>query len=136
ARDNLVRRTLTAAGISEAVTFGFIEQKAAEAFGRGNAEGSAGGSIALANPLSAKFAVLRSSLLPGLVDSVAHNRRRGIRDVRLFEIGARFDRAAGETRGVGLACTGAPLPEHWSGGGRPFDFFDIKGHVEQLCAVL
>ena len=44
----------------------------------------------LANPLSENFAVLRPSLLPGLVDAVAHNRRHGPRDVRLFEIGSRF----------------------------------------------
>ena len=46
--------------------------------------------VGVANPLSAKFDTLRPSLLPGLVDAVAHNRRHGRRDVALFEIGARF----------------------------------------------
>ena len=46
--------------------------------------------IAVANPLSAKFEILRPSLIPGLLESVAHNRRHGRRDVSLFEIGARF----------------------------------------------
>ena len=48
---------------------------------------------AIANPLSEKFAVLRPSLLPGLIDSCAHNRRRGRKDVRLFETGSRFTSA-------------------------------------------
>ena len=96
-----MRRVLTAAGLSEAVTFGFIEAKAAAPFRRRR-----GRLVAVANPLSAKFAVLRPSLLPGLVDAVAHNRRHGRRDVRLFEIGARFARAAARRAASAIAWTG------------------------------
>jgi phenylalanyl-tRNA synthetase beta chain len=152
ARDQLVRRALTAAGFSEAVTFGFIEAKAAELFVPGNdgtqspqrpqstsgAPGRADASdrlVRIANPLSAKFDTLRLSLLPGLVDAVAHNRRHGRRDVRLFEIGTRFA-PQGETRAVAFAWTGGGTGEHWSGGARDVDFFDIKGVAEHLCDVL
>ena len=112
------------------MTFGFIEAKAAEPF-------VAAGQppIAVANPLSAKFDTLRPSLLPGLVDAVAHNRRHGRRDVRLFEIGTRFT-ADGETRGVAFAWTGNATDDHWSGGRREVDFFDVKGVAEALCGVL
>ena len=130
-RDQLVRRVLTAAGLSEAVTFGFIEAKAAEAF----ASAGASPAVGIANPLSAKFDTLRPSLVPGLVDAVAHNRRHGRDDVGLFEIGMRFS-SEGETRAVGLARTGSATPTHWSGGSRDVDFFDLKGDVELLCAAL
>jgi len=113
------------------VTFGFIEAKAAEPF----AAATAAPIVAVANPLSAKFDTLRPSLIPGLVDAVAHNRRHGRRDVRLFEIGNRFN-AEGETRGVAVAWTGDASGVHWSGGARDVDFFDVKGVVEQLCQVL
>jgi phenylalanyl-tRNA synthetase beta chain len=126
-RDQLVRRILSAAGLSEAVTFGFLEAKAVEAF--------SAAPVAVANPLSAKFDTLRPSLLPGLIDAVAHNRRHGRRDVGLFEIGARF-LPDGETRGVGLAWTGNAAFDHWSGGSRAVDFFDAKGLVQQLCDAL
>jgi phenylalanyl-tRNA synthetase beta chain len=129
ARDRLVRRTLTGAGFSEAITFGFIEAKAAELFA------AADHLVRIANPLSAKFDTLRLSLLPGLVDAVAHNRRHGRRDVRLFEIGTRFA-PQGETRAVAFAWTGGGSGEHWSGGARDVDFFDIKGVAEHLCDVL
>jgi phenylalanyl-tRNA synthetase beta chain len=131
-RDQLVRRVLAGAGCSEAVTFGFIEAGAAEPF---LSPVTASEMIAIANPLSAKFDTLRPSLLPGLVDAVAYNRRHGRRDVRLFEIGTRFGRH-GETRGVALAWTGAGGSDHWSGGGREVDFFDVKGVAEQLTATL
>jgi phenylalanyl-tRNA synthetase beta chain len=130
-RDRLVRRALTAAGLTEAITFGFLEAKAAAAFAMAGADQP----IALANPLSAKFDTLRASLIPGLVDAVAHNRRHGREDVGLFEIGTRFS-AGGETRAVGVAWTGSTTPVHWSGGARHVDFFDVKGVVERLCDAL
>jgi phenylalanyl-tRNA synthetase beta chain len=92
--------------------------------------------VPLAYPLSEKFAVLRPSLLPGLVDAVGHNRRHERRDVRLFEIGARFSAEGGEHESVALAWTGSAAPGHWSGSGRPVDFFDIKGVVARLAGAL
>lgn len=129
-RDRLVRQILTAAGLSEAVTFGFVETRAAQAFA------DAASLIALDNPLSAKFDMLRPSLLPGLIDSIGHNRRHGRRDVALFEIGTRFLVPAGETRAVAAAWTGAAEGDHWTGRGREVDFFDVKGLVEALCSAL
>src|SRR6185369_2008509 len=139
---------------SEAVTFGFIEAKAADAFtthdeGTQSAQSSQSQTFSLAaladfafdrrvgiaNPLTAKFDTMRPSLLPGLVDAVAHNRRHGRRDVRLFEIGTRFS-SAGESRGVGLAWTGSGVVDHWSGGAREVDFFDVKGMAEHLSEAL
>ena len=68
------------------------------------------------------------------MDAVAHNRRHGRRDVRLFEIGTRFA-PRGETRCVALAWTGG-TSDHWSGAPRDVDFFDVKGLAEQICGVL
>jgi phenylalanyl-tRNA synthetase beta chain len=127
AHAHLARQVLAAAGCFEAMTFAFIERQAAAPFG-GEDE-----IVPIANPLSEKFAVLRPSMLPGLVDSIAHNRRRERDDVRLFEVGSRFRAATGETRAVGLAMAGHGLPEHWSGGGRPLDLFDLTGIVVRLC---
>ena len=127
ARDRHVRTAALGMGFSEAITFAFIEAAAAEPFLGGSAP------VALANPLSEKFVVMRPSLLPGLVDAVSHNRRHGRRDVRLFEIGTRFS-PTGESRSIGLAWTGLATADHWSGARRDVDFSDIKGVVEQLAA--
>jgi phenylalanyl-tRNA synthetase beta chain len=132
-RDQLVRRAISAAGLSEAVTMGLIEQSAARLF---VTDADASTIVEIANPLSAKFDTLRPSLLAGLVDSVAHNRRHGIRDVALYEIGARFSSTDGETRAVAVAWTGLAEPQHWSGSARDVDFFDVKGLVERLGSVL
>ena len=121
ARARHLRAVMTGAGFSEANTFGFIGKAAAEPFA-GDA-----GLVAIANPLSENFGVLRPSCLPGLVAAVAYNRHREQRDVRLFEIGARFTRATGERRAIAAIWAGAVGGDHWGGGTRPVDFFDMKG---------
>ena len=127
----LTRRTLTAAGCSEAITYGFIEETVAKQFIPDGEQ-----LVRIANPLSEKFTVLRPSLLPGLVDSLVYNRRREHADIRLFEIGNRFTARDGETTGIAIAITGSSARKHWSGGDRETDFFDIKGVVDLVCDAL
>lgn len=129
-RDRLVRRIAAAAGFSESVTFSFIPADAASAFA-GSEE-----LVEILNPLSEQFAVLRPSLLPGVVASLAHNTRRGQDDVRLFEVGTTFGTTAGERRSIACAWTGMAAAAHWSGSGRRADFFDVKGLVELLTTAL
>ena len=128
-RDRRVRRVMLAAGFSEAVTFAFIERQAAQPFCDPGAEPSA-----IANPLSEKFAVLRPSLIPGLLESAVHNRRRERKDVRLFETGSRFG-SDGEGRAAAFVWCGAGPGPHWSHPTRPVDFFDAKGVLEQIAAA-
>ena len=135
----LLRRVLTAGGCSEAITYGFIEEAAAKPFVQADED-----LARLKNPLSEKFAVLRPSLVPGLLDAVVYNRRRGRRDVRLFELGRCFTATHGESAAVAVVVAGPAAPEHWNdgrrwqegerGGGRvpASDFYDVAGIVEGL----
>ena len=129
-RARQLRAVMTGAGFSEANSFGFIASALAEPFGGENEL------VAIANPLSENFGVLRPSLLPGLVSAVAHNRHREQRDVRLFEIGSRFTRSGGERRAIAAVWSGAVGGDHWAGGTRPVDFFDIKAVAERIGAAL
>ena len=128
-RDRLVRRVLMAAGCSEALTFSFIEAALAAPFADTSTI------VRLGNPLSAQFAVMRPSLIPGLLTAVAHNRNRERNDVCLFEVGAVVTRR-GEARHVGVAWTGDAGETHWSGGRRAVDFFDVKGLVGLIAEAL
>jgi phenylalanyl-tRNA synthetase beta chain len=129
ARDQLARRVLMSCGFHEAVTFTFIERKAAEPFSGDDQI------VEITNPLSEKFAVLRPSLIPGLLDALAYNRRHGQANARLFETGACFTRTAGEQHRVAFAWIGEAAEEHWSARSRPVDFFDARGACEQLCSA-
>lgn len=124
----MVRRVLTAAGFQEAATFTFMEQAAAAPFVE-----DAGSLVAIANPLSEKFSVLRPSLLPGLLDALIYSRRRETADVRLFEAGSTFA-PAGERQAVAWVMTGS-RGDHWSAGADPLNFFDAKGTAELLAGA-
>jgi phenylalanyl-tRNA synthetase beta chain len=127
ARARHLRRVLTGAGFSEAVTFGFMAEAAAAAFA------PAASLARITNPLSEAFTVLRPSLLPGLVESAGRNIRRGRRDVRLFEIGSRFSQDGGETDAVAFVWSGPGQAPHWSERSREADFFDASGIVSRLA---
>jgi phenylalanyl-tRNA synthetase beta chain len=124
-----LRSLMTAAGFSEAVTFGFIATPAALLVAE------AEDIVSITNPLSQTFTVLRPSLVPGLATAVAHNQRRQRRDVRLFEIGNRFRARQGEGRTLACAWTGAAVGEHWSGGARDVDLFDLKALALRLAQL-
>ncbi len=83
-RARKVRRLLAARGLVEAVTWSFLPKAQAEAFGAGATL------VELANPISVDLAVMRPSLLPGLLTAVERNRNRGFADVALFELGQAY----------------------------------------------
>ncbi|MEZ5417607.1 MAG: phenylalanine--tRNA ligase subunit beta [Vicinamibacterales bacterium] len=128
ARDAVARRAMLAMGYSETISFAFVEAAAAEPFA------GADGLVTLANPLSETFAVMRPSVLPGVVDAVSHNRRHGRRDVRVFEIATAFG-PRGERRMLAAAWTGAAAGDHWSGHRRDVDLFDLTGSLEVLAGA-
>ncbi len=129
-RTRQLRALATGQGFSEAVTFGFTSAPAAEAFVTGETI------VPIKNPLSEAFAVLRPSLLPGLVESAGRNIRRGQRDVQLFEIGNRFTQQSGETQAIAFIWTGAGRPQHWSERTREADFFDATSLVSTIAETL
>ena len=102
--------------------------------------------VRVLNPLSKDMAVMRTSLLPGLLQVIALNQSRGTPDLRLFEIGHVFRVDAGapgrlvddvaEEERVALVLTGARKPRHWDVPRTDLDIFDLKGTVEDLLTAL
>jgi phenylalanyl-tRNA synthetase beta chain len=119
-----VRRTAASRGLDEAVTWSFISEKEAEAFG--------GSDWTLANPISEEMKVMRPSLLPGLIAAARRNLDRGVSSVRLFEIGRRY-LGDSERPTLGLLLAGERQARGWrSGKARGFDAFDAKAEVMAL----
>jgi phenylalanyl-tRNA synthetase beta chain len=126
-----LRHTLAAAGYQEVINYSFVAEEWERDFA-GNAR-----PVRLANPIASHMGVMRTTLLPGLVQTLRANLNRGEERVRLFEIGRCFeadetDPAAQPERIAGLAF-GARLPEQWGEKSVPGDFFDVKGDVESLA---
>jgi phenylalanyl-tRNA synthetase beta chain len=94
----------------------------------------AGKAIELRNPLSQDLAVLRTTLLFGLLETISYNRNRQSGDLKLFEMGQSyhgFGDKYTERSLLGLAVTGNYQPTSWLGS-RSFTLFDLKGHVLDL----
>lgn len=129
--ESRVRNQLAARGFQEILTWSFVGYDDLERLSL------AEGAQPLANALSRDMAVLRTSLLAGLVDVAGRNLRRRRGSFRLFESGACFrntPQGFSETWHYGLLMTGSERAEHFSGAPRELDFFDLKGEIEHLLA--
>jgi len=121
-----IRRAAAARGLDEAVTWSFISEAAADAFG--------GGVHRLANPIAEQLKVMRPSLLPGLLSAAERNRRHGAASVRLFELGRRY-LGDGERPTLGLVLAGERSQRGWrTGKPQVFDAFDAKAEALSLLA--
>ena len=127
-KDSKLRSALLALGYDEAVSLTFISHQDAETF-------SSARVIELANPQSEEASVMRSSLVPGMLNMLAYNLNRGADHVRLFEAGSVFEATETGTAEPKRICMGASFPplqktEGW--GTHDGGFFDLKGDVENL----
>jgi phenylalanyl-tRNA synthetase beta chain len=121
-----VRRAAAARGNVEAITWSFLSESEAEAFG--------GGAWSLANPISEDLKVMRPSLLPGLLSATRRNLDRGAASVRLFEIGRRY-LGDGERPTLGLVLAGERTARSWAAGkAQAFDAWDAKAEALALLA--
>ena len=130
-----VRARLSALGLSEAYNYDLLSEKSLA-----SARLSAEGLPRVDNPLSEDWAVLRPSLLPGLLKNAQYNLSRGADAVRLFELGKAYsqkDGAASEQwRAAGLLL-GPVLDARWQSARAPrAGFPDAKAAVEELLAGL
>lgn len=143
-RPALARRALVAAGLSEAITFGFTSRARVASLGLPEDDRRAR-PIPIRNPMSAEQAVMRTSLLPSLLAAVARNLSFGVGDVALFEVGnvflGRDDAATAGEEGlpdepVRVAGVMTGQRPGWLGSGGEVDVFDIKGAVECMLEAL
>jgi len=120
------KRALAARGMLEAVTYSFIPQAHAIAFGGGS------DACKLANPISVEMSDMRPSLLPGLIVAAGKNQDRGAGDVALFEVASIYlgdtpetqHRVAGGIRRGTAGLTGSG--RDWRDPASPVDVFDAK----------
>ncbi len=122
------RNALAANGLQECVTWSFMAEDVAHAFGA-NDKGQAA-RMKLLNPISSELVQMRPSILPNLVEAAQRNADRGFSNAALFEVGPIF-------RGVGpdeqpVVATGirynAMGDKHWTGqtASRAVDLYDAK----------
>ena len=127
-KDQKLRSSLLALGYGEAVSLSFISPEDAGRF-------SPMPAIELANPISEEASVMRTSLVPGMLNMLAYNLNRGNDNIRLFEAGNVYE-ASGtksvELKRIAMGATGSAVGPGVHQPARPFSFFDVKGDIESL----
>lgn len=129
-----LKRQMVDLGYQEVITYSFIDPKMQDLLDPGR------GPRVLENPMSQDQSVMRTSMLPGLVDALQANIARQQDRVRLFEVGQCFLPAGGESGEVlqptmlGAVVWGRRHPETWNLAEGSVDFFDLKGDVERLIS--
>jgi phenylalanyl-tRNA synthetase beta chain len=127
-----LRAQLAARDYREAICYSFVANELLEHWSLSD------GAVPLANPLSADLAIMRTSLLPGLVQAIRYNLHRQQPRVRLFETGLVFNNASSELQQVpriaAVAC-GRAAAESWAVDKRELDFYDIKADIESVLML-
>ncbi|MBE8158217.1 MAG: phenylalanine--tRNA ligase subunit beta [Betaproteobacteria bacterium] len=125
------RRRFAALGFSEIITYAFVPPQWEEILQNGR-----GAPVSIKNPISKEMAVMRTTLLGGLLDRALFNFNRKHDRMRLFEIGRCFTAAAAapweEEQPLAAAgiVFGDAAPAQWGAPARAADFFDLKGWLE------
>ena len=135
-----IKHFLLAAGMMEAINYSFCDPKCFDKI-RFTVDDPRRDVLKLRNPLSPEMSVLRTTLLPSLLENAQHNRNHQIDTIALFEIGSVFIRngAAKEPERVAGILAGQVGEGVYSNPYREPDFYDIKGLVEgilEACGIV
>ncbi len=127
-----IRQQLVALGYQEVLTYSFIEPDFAQTLFPEQQF------VALQNPISADMSVMRTSIIPGLLNTCKYNENRQQERIRLFETGLVFQQTGQEieqTRMIAGLISGSKYPVNWNINNESSDFYDVKGDVETLFAL-
>ncbi|MEN9917193.1 MAG: phenylalanine--tRNA ligase beta subunit [Pseudomonadota bacterium] len=95
-------------------------------------------SICLLNPISSELSVMRTSLWPGLLNTLRYNQQRQQLSCRFFETGMCFQvhkEKLEQREYLAAVASGQSLPEQWGVTNTPLDFFTLKSDLEALLSL-
>lgn len=122
------RSELSILGYQEAVTYTLVSSRMVE-----DAIMPLADPIALAAPMSEDRKIVRGSILPSLLGSVAYNQNRSMKDVAFFELSNVYGKGVVEER-LAIAMSGSIQKSRWQSIDIKADFYTMKGLLEELLA--
>ncbi|MGB3367935.1 MAG: phenylalanine--tRNA ligase subunit beta [Acidaminobacteraceae bacterium] len=129
--EDITKDILVSLGLNEIVTYSFVSPKQLDMI-RTDENSILRQQIKLLNPLGEEYSIMRTTLLPNLLEVIARNNNRKVESVRAFEIGNLFIPKE-------LPVTTLPIEKKSLVIGRygvGEDFFSMKGAVEELLDKL
>lgn len=127
----MVSTRLRASGLNEAKTYTLTSPEMAKMFKYDNLE-----NVSLPNPMSVDKSVVRTSILPSLINVFDYNKARKVSDILIYEIAKTYDINYNETTKAAILMSGNYLTNEVLGINVKVDFFVLKGIVENLLDYL
>ncbi|MBI4005576.1 MAG: phenylalanine--tRNA ligase subunit beta [Gammaproteobacteria bacterium] len=126
-----VREVLVQHGYQEVITYSFVDKKLQGLITPDVKP------LVLTNPISAELSVMRTSLWPGLLQTLQYNLKRQQQRGRLFEIGLIYmlDKNIRQLPMIGGLIYGNIYDKQWDNDDILCDFFDIKGDLEGILSI-
>ena len=131
-----IKHLMTGFGFMEVINYSFINRRSCDRL-RLAADDPRRQYVEILNPLTEDQAVLRTSLVPGLLETAHLNNTHQEKNFTIFEAGKIFisqghDRQALEAETIAALWTGNLMDSTWHTKARACDFFDLKGVAEAL----
>jgi phenylalanyl-tRNA synthetase beta chain len=137
---NRIRRLMCGFGFSEAITYSFVSRDACDRLALDENDPRRS-TVEIMNPLSEEQAVMRTSMIPGLLETMHRNLSRQERHLKLFEIGKVYygkgpENQPHEVEMLAGLWSGSRSAASWHAGEVPCDFFDLKGVADGLLKAM
>ena len=137
-----VKNELAGLGLNEIITYSFVSKKHCDLL-RYDENDVRRNQIAISNPLSEDMSVMRTSLLPCMLDTISKNVHHQQQNLALFECSSVFssdleltmNNLAHEEKNLVIALTGQ-TGKDWIGSQKEYDFYYLKGIIETLLNAL
>lgn len=127
----LVSKRLRTLGLNECKTYTLTSPEMAKLFKYDNKE-----NVILPNPMSMDKSVVRTSILPSLLNTYEYNKARKVNDILLYEISKVYDINYNEETKIALLMKGNYICNNWQNSVIKVDFYLIKGMVENILDYL
>ena len=138
----LIEDTLINSGLSQVLNYSFMHKDDLKRLNYPETH-KVFNAIPIMNPISEEYPDLRTTLMPGLIHTLKYNLAQKNSEVSIFEIGRVYYPKAlpltelpVEDNRVSALLSGTVSEEGYPNDHRPYDFFDIKGIVENVLAKL
>ncbi len=125
---------LSGMGLMEVINYSFIDPRSLNALKLADSDPRLR-FMAIKNPLSEEMSVMRTTLLPGLLNTALLNEKAQVRDMAFFEVGRVFLPDIPERLHLGILAMGK-RGVSWDQRGQEYDFFFVKGVLEELAKRL
>ena len=130
----LIQQCLVNRGYNEIITYSFISSKMNKLINPNKKY------INITNPININLNSMRTSLWPGLINTLKYNQSRQHKNIKFFEIGLQFNydytnKKLHEEKILAGICCGHVFPEQWGIKKNHIDFFDVKNDIETLCLL-